>query len=105
MALRPRTPHVYLWSSVLCTDRLTSSDFCFTRFRFEKKIPPMAPCFTFAHGAAECVSYAREIPCALCPAPSSRRCALRPRFCRILQRWGRVCPHDASLSGRERGVF
>merc|ERR1712071_202750 len=49
--------------------------------------------------AAECISYAREIPCALCPALSARRCALPPRFCKILQRWGRVCPRPSPSLG------
>ena len=55
--------------------------------------------FTNCPRAAECVSYAREIPCALCPALSTRRCALPPPFCKILQRWGRVCPRPSPSLG------
>ena len=41
----------------------------------------------------------REIPCALCPALFAPRCALPPRFCKILLRWGRVCPRPSPSLG------
>ena len=34
-----------------------------------------------------------------CPALSAPRCALPPRFCKILQRWGRVCPRPSPSLG------
>ena len=49
--------------------------------------------------------YAREIPCALCPALSARRCALPPRFCKILQRWGRVCPRPSPSLGCPCSIY
>ena len=35
----------------------------------------------------------------MCPALSARRCTLPPRFCKILQRWGRVCPRPSPSLG------